>query len=315
VELPSARPTTAPSRATLASRGFQLDAAERADCAIVEGGTVRCWSERSPPADIAGLADVESLAATDHVTCARTRADAVRCWGRGSGSSSLQGMGDRIGSFHGLPDDVEALSTGGERICARRRGALWCSPEAAPRWVAQPGAVASTQGGPFDCTLDARGAIACAIGPGENDETRLGPVTLPGKHVSLALLGWGVHGDGAVELCALDAAGQVRCYHGRASLARAEGRTIPLPRAAVQLGAGMHHACALLDDGSVQCWDGAVGNHGVPSAVRGLPEAAIEIAVGDRHACARLVSGKVACFGGAYDVAGASTPPRVVLGG
>jgi hypothetical protein len=266
---------------------------------------------------------VDSIVATAHFTCARTKVGAVRCWGRDPFHDDRPGPGlfdaattdVRPGRVLGLGDDVEALSAGGQRICARRRGgALRCAPEDAPKWVAPPGALAATQGGPFDCWLRAGGSITCEIGPGENDDKGLGRVSLPGTHVALALMGWGVHGDGAVELCTLDAAAAVRCYHGRGNLARGAGRPIALPRPAVQLASGMHHSCALLDDGSVQCWDGALGRHDVPGPVEGLPEPAVEIAVGDRHACARLESGKVACFGGAYTTAGAPAP-RVILGG
>lgn len=314
-----------PARATLALHTFELDDAVRGDCAVAPTGAVRCWSATAPPVAVAGLTGVDSLVATAHFTCARTKAGAVRCWGQDPfhddrpkpGLFEAATADVRPGRVLGLGDDVEALSAGGQRICARRRGgALRCASEGAPKWVAPPSALAATQGGALDCWLGAAGSVTCDIGPGENDDRRLGRVSLAGTHSALALTGWGVHGDGAVELCVLDSAGAVRCYRGRGDLAHGVAQAISLPRPAVQLAAGMHHTCALLDDGSVQCWDGALGRHDVPGPVAGLPERAVEIAVGDRHACARLESGNVACFGGAYadgDAGGAAA--RVILGG
>jgi len=320
---PSPRPpTSAPTRATLASRTFDLDDTARGDCALDPTGAVHCWSPTAPLVAIAGLNGADSLVATAHFTCARTKAGVVQCWGRDPFRDERPRLGlfdaattdVRPGRVRGLGDDVDALSAGGQQLCARRRrGALRCASEDSASWVSAPDALAGTQGGSFDCSLRVGGALTCAIGPGENDEKGFGRVSLPGAHTGLALMGWGVHGDGAIELCVLDAAAAVRCYDGRWDLARGVGRPIALPRPAVQLAAGMHHACALLDDGSVQCWEGAIGRHDVPGPVGGLPEPAVEITVGDRHACARLASGRVACFGGAYTSAGA--PPRVILGG
>jgi hypothetical protein len=269
---------------------------------------------------------VDSLVASERYTCARTTAGAVRCWGsdpfhdeRPKPSLFEAALTEVLpGRLRGLADDVEALSAGGRLVCARRRGGpLRCASEEAPRWVSLPGARIATEGGPFRCWLGAAGSVSCEVGPGQNDDATLGRVVLAGTHSAFALMGWGVHGDGAVELCVLDSAGAVRSFHGRANLARGVGEAVALPRPAVQLAAGMHHACALLDDGSVACWDGALGRQRVPSLVAGLPSRAVEIAVADRHACARLASGEVACFGGAYADADAGGPAarRIPLGG
>jgi hypothetical protein len=318
-------PVSAPARATLASHTFEQDDVVRGDCAVTPTGAVQCWSPKAPPVAIAGMTGVDSIVASERYTCARTVAGAVRCWGldlfhdeRPKPTLFEAAITDvRAGRLRGLADDVEALSAGGRLVCARSRGgALRCASEDAPRWVSRPGARVATEGGPFHCWLGAAGSVSCEVGPGDNDDAKLGRVVLAGTHSALVLMGWGIHGDGAVELCVLDSAGAVRRFHGRANLARREGEAIALPRPAVQIAAGMHHACALLDDGSVACWDGPLGRQHVPALVAGLPSRAVEIAVADRHACARLASGEVACFGGAYADAdaGGPAPRRIPLG-
>lgn len=104
-------------------------------CAIIAGGTAKCWGDNSfgqlgdgsgqtssSPVDVAGLTGVVEIAPGDEHTCARLASGAVKCWG----DNSLGQLGNgtyatstRPVDVAGLASGVDGLAAGGYHTCAR----------------------------------------------------------------------------------------------------------------------------------------------------------------------------------------------------
>jgi alpha-tubulin suppressor-like RCC1 family protein len=126
---------------------------------------------------------------------------------------------------------------------------------------------------------------------------------------------------GMVFSCALDVAGDVRCFganRGGATLGIADDpkwRTTAGPRVSLdgpskQIAVGERHACALSRSGDVSCWgfgdwgvlgDNSSGYRAAPMRVA-LEGKAVSIAANVRTTCAVLEDGQIRCWG-AYDTA------------
>jgi alpha-tubulin suppressor-like RCC1 family protein len=128
----------------LASGVVAVSTGEYHTCAILNGGSVRCWglnedgqlgngsSTSSPvPVSVSGLtANVIALAAGYHHTCALLVGGNVRCWG----DNSFGQLGDGTKTSTRAPVDVSALAfnvaqiaVGSFRSCARlKSGAVKC---------------------------------------------------------------------------------------------------------------------------------------------------------------------------------------------
>lgn len=117
---------------------------------------------------------------------------------------------------------------------------------------------------------------------------------------------------GAFHVCALEAAGTVRCWgHGGwGQLGDGEGvdRASPTEVAglddAVAIAAGGGHTCALRATAQVVCWGrnhmGQLGDATTTRRLEPVPvpiERALEVVVGGNHGCARTESGQVLCWG------------------
>jgi alpha-tubulin suppressor-like RCC1 family protein len=142
-----------------------------------------------------------------------------------------------------------------------------------------------------------------------------GPITLTGSGARAAPPVIDLAG-GMVFTCALDSAGDVRCFganRGGALLGIPEDpkwRNAPGPRVSLdgpakQVVVGERHACALSRSGDVSCWgfsdwgvlgDGGSGYRAAPTRVA-LDGKAVSIAASTRTTCAALEDGQLRCWG------------------
>lgn len=302
----------------------------RHTCAILTGGTVRCWGRGS--AGRLGYMSVESIGDNEHPdsvgpvsvgnlvtaisagsghTCAVLQGGGVRCWGyNGDGQLGLMHQ-DPIGDDE-LPSSTDLVQLGGtvEQIAA---------------------------GGDHNCAILAGGTVRCwgrgefgrlgygnVFSVGDNEHPNMfGPVDL-GENIFATQI---VAGD--QHTCALVTGANVMCWGlgngGRLGYGDEDeiGDTeTPASKGYVsvggdvqQLAAGGAHTCAVLVGGDVRCWGmndlgqlgqgntDPIGATNVPSAVTAvsLGGPAVRIVAGSNHTCAQLQSGGVRCWGSGSD--------------
>jgi len=117
---------------------------------------------------------------------------------------------------------------------------------------------------------------------------------------------------GAFHVCALEAAGTVRCWGhggwGQLGDGDGEDRRAPVAVAgledAVAIAAGGGHSCALRANAEVVCWGrnhmGQLGDATTDRRLEPVPvpiDRVLEVVVGGNHGCARTESGEVLCWG------------------
>lgn len=112
-------------------------------CALMTGGTVKCWglnnngmlgngttTSQLTPADVVGLSDVESIAAWGYHACALKTGGEVVCWGgnyRGQIGSLAAIQQTTFVSVPGLTTDIVTIEAGQSNTCAiSSAGALKC---------------------------------------------------------------------------------------------------------------------------------------------------------------------------------------------
>ncbi len=258
----------------------RIDAGSSHTCAVLDGGTVRCWGngefgrlgygntddigDDETPASVgavdlgAGRTATAVTAGGSH-TCALLDDGGVRCWGDGDtgrlGYGNADNVGDGLGENVGDVGPVDlgagrtatAITAGGEHTCALLDNATvrcWGNGEFGRLGYGNP-----------DNVGDGTGANVGAVGP----------VDLGAGRTSTAITA-----GGGSHTCALLDNGTVRCWGNGAEGRLGYGNTddvgddeTPASVGAVDLGAGRtataitaggSHTCALLDNGTVRCW-------------------------------------------------------------
>lgn len=258
--------------AGLDSGVLALTANEYHACVLTNAGGVKCWgwnrngqlgnnaggNERvysATPVDVVGLTSgVRAISAGGGHTCALMVEGTVKCWG----DNSLGQLGDGSKESHltpvdvvGLPDDIQAISTGHSHTCA----------------------------------LTSSGGVKCW---GNNAQGQVGDNTGMRRSTPVDVVGLssGVQAitAGSVHTCALTTDGGVKCWgsNGKGQLGDGTGgqgfdvgidknrRLKPVDVVGLSSGiqsvvAGNYHTCALTDTGSVKCWgygsSGALGDN------------------------------------------------------
>lgn len=120
---------------------------------------------------------------------------------------------------------------------------------------------------------------------------------------------------GLAHACAVDAAGQARCWgdgtHGQLGDTRLPGSaspgTVDGPRlVSLYASRGGNHSCGLTAAGAAWCWGrndkGQLGNgtttdRTAPVQVSGLDSGVASLALGSQHSCALMKNGSVKCWG------------------
>jgi cysteine-rich repeat protein len=316
-------------------RVVQLAAGGAHTCALLEGGTVRCWGrgehgqlgygnretigDDEAPAtagdvDVGGL--VVQLTAGDAHTCALLETGKLRCWGEGEYG--------RLG--HGFDDHSEVDDIGNNETPAE------AGDVDVGRHVVQVAA-----GGAHTCALLETGAVRCwgagwsgqlgygntnAIGDGEPPLTA-GDVTVDGGHD-----GGGRLAAGDNHTCVLLETGAVRCWGEGSSGQLGYGNMnaigdgeppltagdVVVGDRVLQVATGWSHTCALLEGGAVRCWGaGWYGQLGYGNT-KGIGDTeapwtagevdvggrVVQLAVGEVHTCALLEGGAVRCWGAGW---------------
>ncbi len=257
-----------------------IAAASDHTCALLDGGTVRCWGYGSPgqlgydnttsvgdgvgsdpsigaAGDVPlGGSAVAITAGTSH-TCALLLTGAVRCWGFNGAGQLGYGNTTTVGNGYGPSIEVAGdVPLGGT-------------------------AVAISAGAYHTCALLSAGAVRCW---GQNNAAQLG-------YGNTQTVGDGAPGDKSIV----------------------DAGDVPLGGTAVAIAAGYHHTCALLATGAVRCWGDntygqlgyntttSVGDGSGPSIQSAgdvpLGGTAVAITAGGQHTCALLSNGAVRCWG------------------
>jgi alpha-tubulin suppressor-like RCC1 family protein len=298
-----------PSIVPGASGSLDVAAGGGHTCAVLPGGTVRCWGYDSvgqvgdgdaglpdvvlTPVTVDGLSGAIAVTAGDRHSCALVVGGSVRCWGYdgdgqiGDGVITTPAANSSAVPVVGVSDAV-SVSAGARHTCAvRATGSVVCwgaddvgqlgdgtvsSPAANPSPVTVVGitdAVAVSAGTSHTCAVRATGAVVCW-----------------GSDVSGAL------GDGTIA----------------APANRATPAAVPGISSATAVSAGVDHTC-VADGGAVRCWGSdAFHQLGAGWATPGVASAspvtqagfvdATVVAVGGSRTCVLDAASTVTCWGG-----------------
>jgi alpha-tubulin suppressor-like RCC1 family protein len=292
--------STTPSAVSGLSSGVNfVVAGYQHTCALVTGGTVRCWgrndtaqlgdgsiTNRSLPVAVQGLTNAIALGAGTYHTCAVTGAGGVKCWG----SNNQGALGDgTTATRRTTPVDVVGVT----------------------------GAVAVSPGLSHTCALLANGRVQCW---GLNAYGQLGNGTLTGSSTRVDVVGITdavALVTGQYHTCVKTASGAMKCWgrndYGQIGNGGAANVSAPVTVSGLAGGvssvlapSGGGSACAVLDSGGAKCWgyngQGQLGtgdrlNRSLPADVTGLAGPILRMTIGGTTACARVYNG-VQCWGG-----------------
>ena len=291
-------------------------AGEYHTCAIITGGTVKCWGYNNVgqlgnntttdswipvSVDLGVGAVATAISAGDEFTCALLSDHTVKCWGY-----NVYGqLGNNSTADSHIPVAVNSLTT----------------------------ATSITLGGFHACSLVTGGGVVCW---GANWDAQLaqgygqyGTPNTTDSHVPVAVLDpdstWSdpLLLDDATEVvagtygtCALSTADGTICWgsDGRGQLGDNMGATdllaaLPVSPApltgATSVAAGGWHNCAIVAGGAAKCWgynndgqigDGTTTNRPTPASVLTLTGAA-QLSGGKNHTCALITGGTLECWG------------------
>ena len=153
-----------------------VDCGDFTTCAIVEGGSVRCWgrdkagelgdgggSDRTKSGIVRGVENATSIALASQFGCALGADKKIKCWGTGrianDGASKERAKPSAVADVEGA---VELVASGAI-ACARTATAIKC-------WGADAATIGSPPTGTFTqvaagfthgCALDKKGAVIC----------------------------------------------------------------------------------------------------------------------------------------------------------
>jgi alpha-tubulin suppressor-like RCC1 family protein len=252
-------------------------------CALLSGGTVKCWgSGSSTPVAVSGLTGVTAISAGPNHNCALLSIGAVECWG-----SNMYGqLGDGSTAYSPTPVAVSGLV----------------------------GVSAISVGFDSTCALQSGGTVKCW---GWNGMGQLGDGSTTNSPTPVAvsgLVGVSAISAGHGHTCALLSSGTVECWGYNHNSQLGNGTTADSPAPVTVSGLSgvsaisgrSDHTCALLSGGTVKCWGdnylGQLGNgntktdYSMPVAVSGLSGVGA-ISAGSAHTCALLSVGTVECWG------------------
>jgi cysteine-rich repeat protein len=314
-----------------------ITAGDRHNCALIEGGGIRCWGEgffgqlgygnpdrvgdNETPASIGDVqlpARALKIDAGEAHTCAWFDDLALRCWGQNyygqlgygnSGEVDLLGDGEPIDMLAGVVvggAPLESFALGGRHGCARLDDSTlrcWGGNAHGQLGLANMVVIGDDED-PADAMMMLLGADAQQVAAGDS------------------------------HTCAITTEGHVRCFgrNDRGQLGYASNQKIgdneppstagdvavvpasqPVDTKVTALALGREHSCALFETGDVVCWGFndagqlATANNQdwgdqageTPSLLEpiDLGGPAVAIAAGLDHACALLDDGTLRCWG------------------
>ena len=268
-------------------------------CAVVTGGTVKCWGDNSNgqlgdgtntstsvPTTVTGICTATQVATGWGHSCALLSDGTIKCWGNNDsgqlGNGTVRSTNTPT-AVSGITDATQ-IESGSDHMCALLSG----------------------------------GTVKCW---GYNNRGQLGNLTLRDSKtptdVALisrtTLTGATRIAVGSSHSCALLSDGTVKCWGLGSSGQLGDGQTVSFSAAIAVSGltnagditAGSRHTCALLNDLTMKCWgdntsgqlgDGSNTTSKTPKSVTGITSA-IQVAAGIDHTCALLDGGTVKCWG------------------
>ena len=281
-------------------------------CAIITGGTVKCWGmnyfgqlgnsnnanadtdldSSATPIAVSGLTGVVSLSLGDYHSCAVITGGTVKCWGYNSNGqlgNSIDANADTYLDDSSTPIAVAGLT----------------------------GVVSLSLGSLHSCALLTDSTVKCwgynyfgQLGDGTTTNSSI-PVAVP------ALTGVATLTVGGNSSCAVLPGGAAKCWGRNKKGLFGNGTTTdsssPVSLTGfgnvVVLSVGPDFSCALLVSGSVQCvgdrWGGKLGDGSfayrpTPAVVPNI--SATQAVSGNSHMCVLVAGGTVKCWG--YNVSG-----------
>ncbi|MBL8514188.1 MAG: hypothetical protein JNJ55_09390, partial [Betaproteobacteria bacterium] len=216
-------------------------------CAILTGGTMKCWGApeggalgtgnfngSSVPVNVSGSASYAAASAGDSSTCAITANGGLQCWGTNSygmlGTGSMADFSTVPVDVTSLTSNVTAVSVGAFRtVCAVVSAGLKC-------WGYN--GYGELGNGTFDVSRTPQDVPGLTTG--------VSSVAVGGNHV-----------------CALLTGGGVKCWgnndNGQLGTGDITSSATPvdvsgLTTGAVSISAGNQHSCAVMQNGAVKCW-------------------------------------------------------------
>ena len=286
--------TTIGSTATAqATTTPQISGGGTHSCALLTGGSVKCWgwnsngqlgdgtkTDSSSPVSVSGITDATQLTAGSSHSCALLTGGTVKCWGYNWGGQ----LGDGTTTNRTSPVSVTGITN----------------------------ATQISGGGQHSCALLTGGTVKCW---GWNSWGQLGDGTTTNRTspVDTGITNATQISGGDEHSCALLTGGTVKCWGNNWSGDLGNGTTTnsssPVSVTgitnATQISAGGAHSCAVLTGGTVKCWgyndEGELGNgttnySSSPVSVTGITTAT-QISAGGAHSCALLTGGSVKCWG------------------
>jgi len=280
--------------AAFAASPTQLSGGGFHTCALMTGGTVRCWgwnmfgqlgdgsnTARSVPVAVRGLEGATQVSGGAMHSCALVAGGKVQCWGYNE-------FGE-LGNGSSTSTNVPVATTG----------------------ITSATAVAS--GGYHSCALMPSGEVKCW---GYNEDGELGDGTSTWSNTPVAtssLTGATQLSGGVYHSCALLTSGDVKCWgkndRGQVGDSTTTNRLLPTAVSTIsgasQIAAGDYHSCAVVAGGAIKCWGqndrGQLGDRSTtgsssPVSVYGIT-GATQVAGGSLHTCALVAAGAVKCWG------------------
>jgi len=286
-------------------KAIRVVAAGVSTCALLEGGTVKCWGDgmfgqlgdgssgsgatSATPVAVADVAGATDLAIGGTHGCAMGLGK-VTCWGSNKYSES---MGEAASELQLVPAEVPGLSS-----------------------LGLPSGIAA--GDNHTCAILGQGKVYC-WGLGTAGQLGDGLGALGGAVTAVKLSDYAIEvRAGTIFTCARTAFGTAYCWGDNYSgqIGNGKGGTSQFAYSPAKVGdfsdiealaAGDQHACALRKGGAVWCWgrnnSGELGNNGgnssYPSPVQAQGQSGVtSIAAGGTHTCAVGAMGGLWCWGG-----------------
>ncbi|RZQ62283.1 RCC1 domain-containing protein [Amycolatopsis suaedae] len=287
-------------------------------CALLAGGSVRCWgwntfgqlgvggtpsgsitdgTHSATPLTVLGLPPVTRISEASGTgqACAVTADDRLYCWGH----NGLGQIGDGGNQHRSLPvqvlTGVRAVTGGADHTCALMAGthSLRCWGHNNEGQLGD--GTTANRPTPFPVLL------ASAV-------NRPTPAVVAGTGGAVAV------GAGSGHTCAIVAGGAVKCWGANARGQLGTGSTggpstSPVTVAgltgASAITAGLDHTCVIVAGGQVKCWGwngfGQLGDGGYvtrpePVTVSGVT-GATAISAGSQHTCAVVAGAQTRCWG------------------
>lgn len=271
-------------------------------CALLAGGSVKCWgesddgrlgtgdtSDQTQPRDVLQLSGASEIGAGNAHTCART-GSGMRCWG----DNSYGQVGDGTWTTRTIPVttqiamSVASIAVGGYHTCAR----------------------------------SAAGAVQCW---GRNYDGQLGDGTTSNRNLPVNAdgLSGGVTrlSAGGYHTCALAAGATLKCWGANSNGQVGDGTTdrrerptavVDAPVPVTELSLGEVHTCVRGGANTFHCWGDAnygklgrftpsnVSYSNRPAAVTGLESPIVALSTFEQTTCAVTDTGGARCWGDNY---------------